>query len=169
MTRFRGLVHRAHHPGWAFEPLSGEGAALHGGRFNPRGVPALYTSLEVTTAWAEYQQGFPHRPQPVTLCAYEVDCLPVLDLTDERLLAREGILPETLACPWELQAAEGLTPPSWELASRLIAAGIHGIVVPSFAPNAQRGARNLVLWCWNRSGCDCHIHLIDDHDRLRGH
>ncbi len=36
-VRFQGLAYRAHDPRWSFKPLSGEGAAVHGGRFNPKG------------------------------------------------------------------------------------------------------------------------------------
>ena len=43
-VRFRGRVYRAHNPHWAHSPLSGEGAARHGGRYNRKGTPALYTS-----------------------------------------------------------------------------------------------------------------------------
>jgi RES domain-containing protein len=39
---FDGLVYRAHHPGWAYQPTSGEGAERHGGRFNRKGLTALY-------------------------------------------------------------------------------------------------------------------------------
>lgn len=53
--RFRGLVYRAHAPRWATAPLSGEGAARHGGRFNPIGMAALYTALGLETAWTEAQ------------------------------------------------------------------------------------------------------------------
>jgi RES domain-containing protein len=68
------MLYRAHNPRWAFAPTSGRGAALYGGRFNPAGTPALYTSMRPETAWLEAQQGFPFKPQPLTLCAYEVDC-----------------------------------------------------------------------------------------------
>ena len=53
--RFQGLVYRAHNPEWSWTPLSGEGARRHGGRFNRRGVPALYTSLSPLTAIREAQ------------------------------------------------------------------------------------------------------------------
>jgi RES domain-containing protein len=71
-VRFRAVVWRAHHPRWAFKPASGQGAALHGGRFNRVGVPALYASLRFETAWLEAQQAFPFKAQPMTLCGYQV-------------------------------------------------------------------------------------------------
>jgi RES domain-containing protein len=53
--RFRGTGYRALQPKWSHAPLSGQGAAIHGGRFNPRRVPALYLSLDVGTAITESQ------------------------------------------------------------------------------------------------------------------
>ena len=79
-----GFAYRAHHPRWSFAPASGEGAARHGGRFNPVGMAALYTARRMETAWLEAQQAFPFKAQPLTLCAYEVDCADVVDLTDPK-------------------------------------------------------------------------------------
>ncbi|WP_439546652.1 RES domain-containing protein [Sandarakinorhabdus sp.] len=47
LTRLRpnAVFHRYLTPRWSHAPLSGAGAALHGGRFNRPGVPALYLSL----------------------------------------------------------------------------------------------------------------------------
>jgi RES domain-containing protein len=163
--RFQGLVYRAHHPRWAFAPDSGEGAARHGGRFNPPGAPALYTSLRPETAWLEAQQAFPFKAQPMTLCAYVVDCADVLDLTDAETLAATGAGAADLACAWEDIADRGDRPPSWMLAERLIAAGHAGIVVPSFAPGAGPDHRKLVLWKW--ADLPPHqVRVVDDHARL---
>ncbi|MEM9765192.1 MAG: RES family NAD+ phosphorylase, partial [Pseudomonadota bacterium] len=65
----RGLLYRALNPVYAGEPLSGRGAALHGGRFNARGTPALYLSLSPATALREANQV--GTLQPTTLVAYE--------------------------------------------------------------------------------------------------
>ena len=46
-VKLTGFVYRAHNPRWAFAPDSGQGAASAGGRFNPVGMPALYTVPEV--------------------------------------------------------------------------------------------------------------------------
>jgi RES domain-containing protein len=51
--RFQGICYRAHEPKWSFMPLSGSGASINGGRFNPKGIPALYLSLSVETAIKE--------------------------------------------------------------------------------------------------------------------
>ena len=79
--RLQGTVWRAHNPRWSFAPESGDGAALHGGRFNRIGSRALYTSRRFETAWLEAQQGFAFKAQPLTLCAYEVDCEDLADLS----------------------------------------------------------------------------------------
>jgi RES domain-containing protein len=50
-TLFRMLA-----PKWAFQPLSGAGAAKQGGRFNRPGQHALYLSFSPQTAMAEYKQ-----------------------------------------------------------------------------------------------------------------
>jgi RES domain-containing protein len=164
-VRFQGLAYRAHNPFWSFDPLSGEGAKTHGGRFNPQGRPALYLALSPTLALVEYNQGFPHRPQPVTLCAYEVDCADILDLTEAHERDRLKITLETLANPWEMHLALKQTPPTWQLAERLIQAGDAGIIVPSYARNAPEQGKNLVLWQW--SNLPPHqILLIDDDNRL---
>ncbi|MBI3516233.1 MAG: RES domain-containing protein [Proteobacteria bacterium] len=158
-------VFRAHHPHWAFDPLSGAGAARHGGRFNRVDQPALYTALRFETAWLEAQQGFARKTQPLTLCAYEVDCADVLDLTDDEALRAQHIAADDLACAWEAIADAGGTPPSWIIADRLRADGIAGIIVPSFAAGATSADRNAVFWTWGREPPH-RVVLIDDHARL---
>lgn len=163
--RLEGLVYRAHHPRWAWAPESGEGASLHGGRFNPKRTPALYTSRRPETAWLEAQQAFPFKAQPMTLCAYEVDCADVLDLTDATTLAAAGATRADLACAWEHIADRGGTPPSWALAARLIAGGHAGIVVPSFASGANHADVNVVFWRWSPDPPH-RVRVIDDEGRL---
>jgi RES domain-containing protein len=159
------LVYRAHHPRWAFAPDSGEGAARFGGRFNPTGVPTLYTSLRLETAWLEAQQAFPFKAQPMTICAYAVDCAGILDLTDAAVLTEAGATAADLACAWEDIADRGDGPPSWLLAERLIAAGHAGILVPSFAAGAGPEDRNLVFWRW-AADLPHRVRVVDDHARL---
>jgi RES domain-containing protein len=133
---------------WSFSPLSGEGAAIHGGRFNPRGVPALYLSLTIDGAVAEATQGFAAKLEPLVICLYEVDCEDVLDLSTENGRAAVDVSPTDMASPWAFDRSNGTVPASWTLARRLITQGCAGIVVPSFARHARAGTRNLVLWRW---------------------
>jgi RES domain-containing protein len=162
-VRFRGVVYRAHNPRWAFSPLSGEGAARTGGRFNRPGSPALYTSATVETAIREASQGFPRKLDPLTVVSYEVDCKDVADLTAAGERSRLHVSPADLACPWKLLANEGKTVPSWEVADRLAAAGHAGILVRSFAPGATGTDVNLVLWRWS----DRPPHRVTLHDPER--
>ena len=165
--RLTGTVYRAHNPRWAFAPTSGEGAARYGGRFNPQGVPALYTSRRMETTWLEAQQGFAFKAQPLTICAYAVDCAEVEDLTDAATRAALSVSEADLACPWEDLAARGREPPSWTLSRRLIAAGTAAIVVPSFAPGAGAADRNVVFWRWSATAdAPCRVAVIDDEGRL---
>ncbi len=163
--RFQGLAFRAHNPQWALDPLSGEGARKYGGRFNRKGVNALYLSLSPLTAIKEVQP--PKRPlQPIVLCAYEVDVVPVLDCADERKRSEMGITEQDLTCPnWELEMYSGLIPASQTMADRLLAAGFAGMRVQSFAAAAGPDDLNLVLWKWSASLPEKVI-LIDDENRL---
>lgn len=146
--RFCATCYRAHDPRWSFKPLSGEGAAIHGGRFNPKGVPALYLSLTLEGAVKEANQGFAFKIDPCVVCCYDVDCEDVVDLRTERQRRDNRITWDDIACPWFSLIAEGEAPPSWALARRLIAQGHAGILVPSFAPRAGETDANLVLWHW---------------------
>lgn len=147
---------------WAYTPLSDEGAKQFGGRFNRSGTAALYTSLDFTTAWLEAQQGFPFKPQPLTLVAYRADCENIVDLCDPNILSLLGVRHSDLACAWEMMALTQQTPPTWLLADRLLVEGIAGVVTRSFAPGCTDENRNLVLWQWSGAS----MQIIDDLSRL---
>lgn len=164
-ARFAGVVYRAHHPGWAHAPLSGDGARLHGGRFNRPGRSALYLSLSPETAWLEAQQAFVFKAQPMTLCAYQVDCADVIDLSTAVARAGAGVALETMACAWEDLASRRLPVPSWALAERMRADGAAGLLAPSFANGARDRDVNLVLFSWSTAPPHA-IRVIDDFHRL---
>jgi RES domain-containing protein len=144
--RFQGTVYRAHDPKWAFLPDSGDGAALHGGRFNPKGVSALYTATGVETAYREAQQGLPNKP--VTLCSYEVDCEDIADLTNPNIRLTLGISESDLSCAWEYELILGKIPPSWIVSDNLRASGFSGVLVPSYLSGSSASDVNLVFWNW---------------------
>jgi len=147
--RLEGRAYRGHDPQWAFTPLSGDGAAFYGGRFNPKGVPALYLALSPMGAINEVCQGLAARIAPMTLVEYDVDCTDIEDLTDASTRAALGIAEADMACSWGEDALIlGKTPASWAMATQLIAGGAAGIIVPSYAPEAAPDHRNLVLWRW---------------------
>jgi RES domain-containing protein len=128
--------------------MSGEGPAVHGGRFNPKSMPALYMASTSVGAIRESSQGFAHKFDPLVLCSYDIDCDDVVDLRTANARATAGTQDIDLACAWMLLASSGVEPPSWKLARELSAAGKAGILVPSYAIGATGDEFNLVLWNW---------------------
>lgn len=161
---YAGLLYRALNPVYAREPLSGEGARRYGGRFNPKGMPALYTSQSVMTAIREANQI--GTLQPTTLVAYEADVGPIFDATDPAALGAEGITADQLAADdWRLKMlAEGKAP-TQALAERLKAAGYAGMQVRSFAKGTTEHDLNLVLWVWGAE-LPTRLRPVDDEGRL---
>lgn len=149
--RFRGVCFRAHDPRWSFKPISGDGAAIRGGRFNPQGVPALYLSLEVVTAIKEVSHGFARRIDPLVLCSYDVDCDGIVDLRTDEGRRSANVSLDDMACGWMDLATRGSRPPSWAIFERLSLEGAAGILIPSFAVGADDRDANLVLWTWSRN------------------
>jgi RES domain-containing protein len=163
--RFEGTAYRAHDPRWSFTPLSGDGAALRGARFNPQGMPSLYLSLEVLTAIKEANQGFARKIDPCVLCSYDVACDDIADLRTEAACAAERVTFADLDCPWFALLAAGREPPTWPLVRSLFASGRAGALVPSYAPGATEDDHNLVLWRWGEH--DPHrVRVYDPSGRL---
>lgn len=163
--RFVGTCFRAHDPRWSFKPLSGDGAAIRGARFNPKGVPALYLALDIMTAVKEANQGFAHRIDPCVLCSYDVDCEDIVDLRDMAGRTDAGVRLEDMACAWMSFTTTGKRPPSWLVHERLSAEGVAGVLVPSFAPGAEHGDHNLVLWRWGEHPPH-RVNVVDPSGRL---
>lgn len=161
--RFAGICYRAHDPRWSFKPTSGDGAALRGARFNPKGVSALYLALGIIGAVKEANQGFAHRIDPCILCSYEVDCDHISDLRTEAGRDAAGISLAEMSCPWMDFIARGKRPPSWAVHDRLSKESA-GVLVPSFAPGAGEDDHNLVLWRWDDP--QHKVGLIDPQQRL---
>ena len=63
---------------------------------------------------------------------------------------------------WRLAMRQGRAVPTQDLPERLIAAGLKGMVVRSFARSADAGALNVVLWAWEAAS----LRLVDDEGRL---
>lgn len=164
MVSYRGKLYRALNPVYAREPMSGRGAELYGGRFNPKGAPALYTSLSVLTALREANQI--GNLQPTTLVSYDADIEMVFDTSDEAALATYGMTAEALADPtWRNRMKAAGEAPTQAFARRLMDDGYHALLVRSFAPAAGAHDLNLVLWRWGSTG-PSRLILIDDEQRL---
>lgn len=162
--RYEGKLYRALNPVYAREPLSGRGAEFYGGRFNPKGMPALYTSLSVLTALREANQV--GSLQPTTLVCYEADIKRVFDTRDETALGAEGMDAAAIAAAsWRDEMKATGEARTQNFARRLVSDGYHGLLVRSFAPAARNDDLNLVLWRWS-DAAPCRLTLIDDEGRL---
>lgn len=162
--QYNGLLYRALNPIYARDPLSGEGAQRHGGRFNPKGMSALYTSLSVITALREANQI--GTLQPTTLVAYKADIEPIFDTTDAAELSAQGVTEADLAADdWRLRMLETGKAPTQALAERLKSMGYAGLRVRSFAKGASRNDLNLILWAWGPE-LPRRVRLVDDEGRL---
>jgi RES domain-containing protein len=163
--RWHGIAYRAHDPRWAWAPTSGDGAAAKGRRFNPVGVPALYLALTVEGMFLEMGHGFGHRFAPLTICSYDVDVDDLVDLRSEAGRLAEGIDRAAMGCAWAYERASGRQPASWEIAKRLIARGLAGLLTPSFARGARPDMANLVLWRRGQT-LPHQVHVHDPESRL---
>jgi len=135
--------YRALTPRWAYAPLSGEGAALQGGRLNRKGVHALYLSTTIETAIAESQQGDPLMP-PVTMAQYHVTLARVVDFRAGFDPATWNPLWQDLHCNWRGIALDDRSePPSWILGDWALEAGASGVL---YASVRSPGGTNLVVY-----------------------
>jgi RES domain-containing protein len=151
---------RAFVPRWAHLPLSGEGAARFGGRWNPVGAPTIYAARELSTAWAEYNQGFVQHPALIT--QLELTGATLADLTDEEVLAKLDTTNDIHRCEWRDAMDQATVPETHILRERLLSDGCHGVIYPSFM---SPGGTCVALWRWN----DNHVprlEVIDPDHRL---
>lgn len=152
-SAFDGLVVRAAKPEWAYAPTSGEGAARHGGRFNPKGMAALYTSLDLNTSAREVR--FSLNVSPYTFYYLHVRSPRIVDARDLDVLKTLGAGESDLAClNWESEMHRGQLPASHAFALELLRQGAQGMLVRSFAPGATEQDVNLVLWAWEEVSGD---------------
>ena len=157
---YSGKLYRALNPIYARTPMSGEGAMRYGGRFNPRGVPALYCSLSIMTAIREANQV--GSLQPTTLVSYDAEIESVFDATDVAALKAEGYDDALVAAnSWRDEMETKSEARTQTLARALISKGYQGLLVRSFAPGASESDLNLVLWRWGETP-PARLILIDD-------
>ena len=151
---------RAFVPQWAFAPLSGEGAARFGGRWNPVGAATIYAARELSTAWAEYNQGFVQHPALIAQLDLK-DAL-LAELTDPVVLSDLAVSDDIHLCEWRMLLDEGKVPQTHLLRQRLIAEGFDGVVYPSFM---SPGGTCVALWRWNAEGAP-RLDVVDPDGRL---
>lgn len=130
-------------PRWAVAPKSGIGAAKKGARFNRPGVEAIYLSLDVATASAEYQQDTALMP-PGTLVTYQVALNAVVDFSEGYKAGQWDPVWEDWNCEWRRLAFNlRIEPPSWLLGDLVIEAKAPGILFPS---TQLQGGINIVIF-----------------------
>jgi RES domain-containing protein len=130
-------------PAYAGTPLSGMGAARQGGRFNRPGQEALYLSLDMDTALAEYQQDNPWLP-PGTICTFFIRKLRVANLHSGFNPKKWPPLWAGFAVDWRAEwFGKSTEPTTWQMADDVVAAGLDGILFPS---QARSGGVNLVIY-----------------------
>ena len=159
-TSSRHTLWRAFVPRWAHMPLSGEGAARFGGRWNPVGAPTIYAARELSTAWAEYNQSFVQHP--ALIAQLELTGARLADLTDPDTLSASGVSHDIHQCEWRDMIDRELVPPTYELRDRLLADGWHGVIYPS---HMSHGGTCVALWRWNGEG-DPQLRAVDPDQRL---
>ena len=151
---------RAYVPSWAHEPLSGSGAAAFGGRWNEPGQPALYAALELSTAWAEYNQGFVQHP--ALIARLRLSGAKLIDLRDAPSLEKFGVDEAIHRTHWRAEMDEGRKPRTHILAARFRRAGFHGLFYPSFM---SPGGTCVALWRWNRKNGP-KLEVVDPEGRM---
>lgn len=151
---------RAYVPRWAHLPLSGEGAARFGGRWNPAGAKTIYAARELSTAWAEYNQGFVQHP--ALIAQLRLTGAQLADLTSPEETNSLGIAADIHRCEWRAILDEGRMPETHALRERLLERGFDGVIYPSFM---SPGGTCVALWRWNGEG-EPELVVIDPDGRL---
>jgi RES domain-containing protein len=154
------VLWRAFVPRWAHLPLSGEGAARFGGRWNPVGAPTIYAARELSTAWAEYNQGFVQHP--ALIVQLKLTGARLADLTDAEMLRSLSVDEDIHHCEWRDRLDRGLVPETHKLRAGLLKQGFDGVIYPSFM---SPGGTCVALWRWNADGAP-HLEIVDPDNRL---
>ncbi len=151
-SRITVTAYRSTTPGYANvdDLITGEGSRLHGSRWNPPGIAAVYASFTPATAMEESlahfrYYGIPfHAAMPRVFVAIKAQLSKVLDLTEgvnrQRLQIAESRL---LGCDWRKDMAGGSDALSQRVGRAAKAAGVEAVVVRSAE---YKNGRNLVVF-----------------------
>lgn len=150
---------RAYVPRWAHAPLSGGGAVRFGGRWNPVGLPTIYAARELSTAWAEYNQGFVQHP--ALIAQLELRHARLADMMAADVLADLNVTEAIHREEWRDALDRDVVPATHRLQAALAARGFDGLIYPSFMSS---GGSCVALWRWNAGGAE--LTVVDPENRL---
>lgn len=140
-TTLNTVTYRIHDPKWAYAPTSAAGAGRYGGRANRPGINALYLSLELETALAEYKQIDALLP-PALIVSYQIIVNSMVDFGNG-FTATWDSLWQDFFCDWrKMHFNEEIEPPSWVIGDQVLAVGGQGIIFKSVIT----GGTNLVVY-----------------------
>ena len=149
---FDGVVYRSSTPKYATHAdlFTGAGSVLSGGRWNPKGVAAVYFSLSPETALAETlfrnrTSGVPiQNLMPRVFVAVNVELLKVLDLRDGKVRQRLRVsVAKLLSIDWRAEVYAGRPPMTQRLGRAAHTTSWEGLIVPSAADSS---GHNLVIF-----------------------
>ncbi len=148
--------------------LAGEGSSQAGGRWNPRGLRAVYASLTPETAMAEALSLFRRYgwdiadAMPRVFVAVRVILRVTLDLNDGDIRRRLRVsLRRMLAEDWRSAQWAGRESITQMLGAAAAASGMEAILVPSCTGGA--GARNIV-WFPDNLSANSHVAICHEEE-----
>ncbi|MBX3397698.1 MAG: RES family NAD+ phosphorylase [Gemmataceae bacterium] len=139
---FGSVTYRSSTPKYATEAdlLTGEGSRRTGGRWNPKGIAAVYTSLTPETAMAETLAHNRYNALPIedtmprVFVAIAVNLESVVDLRDGAVRRRLQVSEtKVLTVDWRAELYAGREPITQRLGRAVHATGREGLIVPSAA------------------------------------
>ena len=139
---FSETVFRSCTPKYASQSdlLTGEGSRQNGGRWNPKGIAAIYASLTPETAMAETLAHYRYYAMPIedamhrTFVAIETHLNEVIDRRQGIVRQRIGIsLNRILTVDWRKEVSAGNEPVTQRLGRAAYEINVEALIVPSAA------------------------------------
>lgn len=120
----------------------------------------LYAARELSTAWAEYNQGFVQHP--TTIVQLVLKDAKLANLTSDVICTEFGVPPGIQSTQWRDDIDNGRVPATHGVAEQLRARGCNGVIYPSIM---SPGGSCVALWRWNAEGAPT-LRVIDPEGRL---